>query len=156
MATSIQERIKAARALTGLSQIKFAAEYGLPRRTLEAWEAGDRKPPEYVVNLLEKAVKESAGMNMELDMSTTKITVPSDLIKHMVRGMDTSSIINLLDVIENTADIEDIFDIDINSSGYKERLDVAWSMNIVGSVIESELERRYPSEVENWKHSDSG
>lgn len=50
--------IKEIRALTGLSQTKFGNQYGIPMRTIQDWEAGARKPPEYVVKLLERVVKE--------------------------------------------------------------------------------------------------
>ena len=50
--------IKEIRALTGLSQTKFAEKYEIPRRTIECWEAEQRKPPEYVMKLLERCVKE--------------------------------------------------------------------------------------------------
>ena len=49
--------IREIRQLTGLSQVKFAERYGIPRRTIEGWEAGERTPPDYVVKLLERAVK---------------------------------------------------------------------------------------------------
>ena len=45
--------IKELRAKTGLSQSKFAALIPLPVRTLQDWEQGNRKPPEYVINLIE-------------------------------------------------------------------------------------------------------
>lgn len=51
-------KIKEVRALTGLSQAKFGAKYGIPKRTIEDWESGRRKPPEYLLKLLERAVKE--------------------------------------------------------------------------------------------------
>lgn len=44
------------RKKTGLSQAKFAAQYGIPRRTVEDWERGVRVPPEYVVAWLERLV----------------------------------------------------------------------------------------------------
>ena len=53
--------IKEIRALTGLSQAAFAEKYGIPRRTIENWEMSGsqgRKPPDYVVRLLERAVHE--------------------------------------------------------------------------------------------------
>lgn len=50
------EKIKEMRALTGLSQRKFAEMYDIPVRTLENWEAGTRVPPEYVLKLLERVV----------------------------------------------------------------------------------------------------
>ena len=41
-----------------LSRSEFSRRYGIPIRTLEDWEAGRRTPPEYVVSLLERVVKE--------------------------------------------------------------------------------------------------
>ena len=46
-------KIKELRALTGLSQVKFSQKYGIPRRTIEDWEAGRHDPPAYVEDLLE-------------------------------------------------------------------------------------------------------
>lgn len=50
--------IKEIRALTGLSQVKFSEQYGIPRRTIESWESGERKCPPYVTELLARAVRE--------------------------------------------------------------------------------------------------
>lgn len=46
------------RSLIGLSRSEFSRRYGIPIRTMEDWEAGRRTPPEYVVSLLERVVKE--------------------------------------------------------------------------------------------------
>ena len=56
--------IKEIRGLTGLSQVKFAERYGIPRRTIEGWEAGERTPPDYVIELLERAVKDDTKVTM--------------------------------------------------------------------------------------------
>ena len=48
--------IKELRDMTGLSQGKFAEKYGIPRRSIENWEGGQRTPPEYVLKLLERCV----------------------------------------------------------------------------------------------------
>ena len=48
--------IKTIRRATGLTQAAFAARYGIPRRTVENWEAGVNVPPKYVVNLLAQVV----------------------------------------------------------------------------------------------------
>lgn len=48
--------IKEIRSETGLSQGQFAKKYGIPIGTLHHWEAGDRKPPEYVLRLLKRCV----------------------------------------------------------------------------------------------------
>lgn len=53
---SIRNKVKAIRARTGLSQAAFCAKYEIPKRTLESWESGDRECPNYVVNLLNRAV----------------------------------------------------------------------------------------------------
>jgi DNA-binding transcriptional regulator YiaG len=49
------EQIKAIRASTGLTQKEFEKAFGIPSRTYEAWEMGERKPPHYVIRLLEIA-----------------------------------------------------------------------------------------------------
>lgn len=46
------------RQSSGLSRQDFAAKYRIPIRTLEKWEREEIKPAEYVVLLLERAVKE--------------------------------------------------------------------------------------------------
>ena len=46
------------RSLAGISRPEFSRRYGVPIRTLEDWEAGRRTPPEYVISLLERVVKE--------------------------------------------------------------------------------------------------
>lgn len=50
--------IKEIRKLSGLSQAKFSEKYGIPKRSLENWESGSRKCPDYVTTLLERVVKE--------------------------------------------------------------------------------------------------
>ena len=50
--------IKELRAITGLSAKKFGEKYGgIPLRTIQSWEAGDRQPPKYVIELLKRAVE---------------------------------------------------------------------------------------------------
>lgn len=51
-------RICNLRSLTGLSQQAFSDKYEIPKRTIEDWEAERRTPPEYVIKLLERVVKE--------------------------------------------------------------------------------------------------
>lgn len=50
--------VKELRMLSGLSQQAFSEKYGIPKRSIENWESGKRTPPEYVISLLERAVKE--------------------------------------------------------------------------------------------------
>ena len=41
-----------------MSRPQFSKKYGIPVRTLEDWDAGKSKAPDYVVNLLARAVYE--------------------------------------------------------------------------------------------------
>ena len=47
--------IKGIRRRAGLSQRALSDKFGIPRRTIEDWEAGRRTPPDYVVRLLAAA-----------------------------------------------------------------------------------------------------
>ena len=49
--------IKQIREYSGLSQSKFSEKYGIPKRTIENWESGIRKCPDYVISLLERVVE---------------------------------------------------------------------------------------------------
>ena len=50
--------VREIREITGLNRKEFSKAYGIPVRTLESWESGDRTAPPYVMALLERAVKE--------------------------------------------------------------------------------------------------
>lgn len=52
------ERMKEIRKVTGLSQQKFGDLYGIPKRTIQNWENGVNEPPEYVLRMLTRIVKE--------------------------------------------------------------------------------------------------
>lgn len=49
----IKDVLKKLRGTTGLSQKDFANKFSIPVSTYEHWEMGVRKPPVYVVNLIE-------------------------------------------------------------------------------------------------------
>ena len=51
-------RIRELRRQLGNTQSEFSARYGIPFRTIQNWEAGVRKPPEYIVELLEHRIHE--------------------------------------------------------------------------------------------------
>ena len=55
---SIPDRLRSIRGTR--SQAKAAADYSIPLRTWEDWESGRRKPPEYVISLLEKLKSKEA------------------------------------------------------------------------------------------------
>ena len=54
------ERAKAIRKASGLTQAAFAEKYGIPKRTIENWEGGQRDAPTYVLDLLERVVSDDA------------------------------------------------------------------------------------------------
>lgn len=49
--------IREMRNRLGDTQSEFAARYNIPFRTVQNWETGMRKPPEYTIELLEKRMK---------------------------------------------------------------------------------------------------
>lgn len=56
--TTIIDRVKALRG--NMTQQEFSKAYGVPLRTLQSWEMGDRVPPAYVLDLLEFRIKHEA------------------------------------------------------------------------------------------------
>ena len=50
--------IRELRTRLGDTQSEFAARYNIPFRTVQNWETGMRKPPEYIVSLLEQRIKD--------------------------------------------------------------------------------------------------
>lgn len=50
-------KIKELRQLTKMSQSKFSAYFGIPTSTLQDWEHERRKPPEYIINMIERILK---------------------------------------------------------------------------------------------------
>lgn len=50
--------VKELRKMTGLTQTEFGKKYKIPMRTIQNWEGGKNTPPEYVMFLLERVVKE--------------------------------------------------------------------------------------------------
>ncbi len=50
--------IREMRTRLGDTQSEFAARYNIPFRTVQNWETGLRKPPEYIMTLLESRISE--------------------------------------------------------------------------------------------------
>lgn len=59
-ATMDSNAIKELRKQTGLSQVSFARKFNIPRRTIESWESGERKPPVYVIDFLSALINDGA------------------------------------------------------------------------------------------------
>lgn len=58
--------VKELRMLSGLSQKAFSDKYKIPKRSIENWEGGKRTPPEYVISLLERVVREDIEKNRRI------------------------------------------------------------------------------------------
>ena len=51
------DKIRKLREQTGMTRKDFSIHIGIPLRTIEDWEAGRRKPPEYIPRLIEYQLK---------------------------------------------------------------------------------------------------
>ena len=51
------DKIWRLREQTGMTRKDFSIHIGIPVRTIEDWEAGRRRPPEYIPRLLEYQLK---------------------------------------------------------------------------------------------------
>lgn len=57
IAIDAMKEIKKMREEAGMTKKMFSDFFGIPFRTLQDWEAGLRKPPDYVVRLLPYKLK---------------------------------------------------------------------------------------------------
>ena len=53
--------MKQIRELTGLNRTKFCEKYGIPMRTVDDWENERHDAPDYILDLLERAVRVDEG-----------------------------------------------------------------------------------------------
>ena len=53
------------RKILGISRAAFSRRYNIPIRTLEDWDSGKSTPPIYVIQLLERAVREDKENEMD-------------------------------------------------------------------------------------------
>lgn len=71
--------IREMRARLGDTQSEFAARYNIPFRTIQNWETGLRKPPEYIIDLLNSRVQADLINRRTAVLpksSTQKLSVP--------------------------------------------------------------------------------
>ena len=66
-------KIKEARQKAGISQAEMSKRLEIPKRTIEEWETGNRKPPAYVERLvvaeLERIAKEIDSMKYQMEVT---------------------------------------------------------------------------------------
>lgn len=64
---------KELRKRSGMTQLAFSAYFKISKRTIENWDGGQRKPPDYLLELMEYKlikegiIKESEAVNAEND-----------------------------------------------------------------------------------------
>ena len=51
------DKIRRLREQTGMTRKDFSIHIGIPLRTIEDWEAGRRRPPEYIPRLIDYQLK---------------------------------------------------------------------------------------------------
>lgn len=56
--------VKELRQATGMSQSKLAEYFGIPVRTLQDWEQGKRKPPEYVPKMMKRILQAESSIEI--------------------------------------------------------------------------------------------
>ena len=56
-------KIKEARQAAGLSQAKMSSLFEIPKRTIESWETGERKPPVYVEKMIVEKLMQMSEKN---------------------------------------------------------------------------------------------
>ena len=66
------ERSEEIRKMLGISRAAFSRKYNIPIRTLEDWDAGKKNPPEYVMDLLERAVRDDKKTKEDGNMKNYK------------------------------------------------------------------------------------
>lgn len=58
--------IKELRAATGMSQKAFGEYFGIPQRTIENWEGGQRKCQPYLLELMQYKLKKEGIISMDV------------------------------------------------------------------------------------------
>ncbi len=96
----IAKSIKELRESTGMTRKEFSEHTGIPVRTLEDWEAGRRRPPEYIPRLLayqikfeeisveKKKSKEKRNVSVIQDVDGNNIVIINDIRFKGKRSVD--------------------------------------------------------------------
>jgi DNA-binding transcriptional regulator YiaG len=56
---------KELRALSGMSQRKFASYFGIPRRTIEEWDSDNRECKPYIIDLMKYKLEQEGIIQKE-------------------------------------------------------------------------------------------
>ena len=55
------DNFKEIREASGMSQVQFSREFNIPVRTIQSWEYGERKCPEYLLQLIQYKLENEKG-----------------------------------------------------------------------------------------------
>ena len=99
---SIEQQIvclKNLRERTGLNRTEFAKKQGIPLRTIEDWEAGRRKMPDYLLRLLaykinieQNAIKTNNRISIIQDEQGRRIVIINDIRFKSRRNIDWNQV----------------------------------------------------------------
>ncbi len=89
-----QAELKKLREEIGLNRKNFALEYGIPLRTIEDWEHGNRKMPDYLLRLLVYKVKMDS---LEKKVKDNKLE-ESERNVNIIRDTDGRKIVLINDI----------------------------------------------------------
>lgn len=64
--TSPVLNVRQLRISTSLSQSKFANKFHMPTRTLQKWEIGQSKPPQYVIGMIQRILELEKELNITM------------------------------------------------------------------------------------------
>lgn len=109
----LSEKIKEIRRKTGFNRKEFSEHFGIPLRTVEDWEAGKRKPPEYVARLLAYQVMmedDLIGVGQKQDVKHRNVNIIED--------EEGEKIVLINDKRFKGLDKKDWKDVEIYLSGY--------------------------------------
>lgn len=59
--------IKELRELSGMSRTKFAEYFGIPYRTIQEWELGNRKCTQYIIDLIEYKLRKESLIRADME-----------------------------------------------------------------------------------------
>ena len=81
---------KELREASGMTRTQFAEYFCIPYRTIQSWELGDRKCPEYLLKLMEYKLKTSALLDrIEKECVIAQdynIRIHTDWLLNMIRA----------------------------------------------------------------------
>lgn len=103
--------IRSMRKKLGMSVPAFSKRYGIPVRTLENWDSGIRKPPEYVFEMLEKKVIQDITILDTAEKCAESLNIECPTISFGLEGRTASNIAaTVLDFDNNIKEIKLIND----------------------------------------------